>query len=76
MSDKKKIKVEICKKCSGLEVKALKGILKEKHFSTDCIGKCAKKYPELKGKVYGYIKGDFVVCDSQTEFLAKVEAIL
>ena len=74
MSDKKKkIKVRMCKKCSGFDVKMLKDVLKEKHYTTGCIDKCASKCPELKGKVYDYIKKDFVVCDTSEAFLTRIK---
>ena len=77
MGDKKdKKKVRVCKKCSGFDVKELKGLLDEKEYSTGCIGKCLKKKPKLEGKVYGYIDGEFEVCDTKEEFFAKIKAII
>ena len=72
MAEPKKVKV--CKKCSGFDVTELKGKVKAKDHTTGCIGRCLSKEPELKGKVYGYINGEFVVCETKDEFLAKVAA--
>lgn len=65
-------KVMVCKRCSGFDVEELKGKVKAKDCKTSCIGKCAGKFPELDGKVFGYLNGEFVVCDTKEEFLAKV----
>ena len=70
-------KVKVCKKCSGFDVTELKGLVKAKDHTTGCIGKCAGsgKFPELSGKVFGFLNGEFTVCDTKEEFLKKVEAI-
>ncbi|BCJ94061.1 hypothetical protein acsn021_16300 [Anaerocolumna cellulosilytica] len=68
--------VKVCKKCSGFDVEDLKDILKSKQFSTGCIHKCKKKCPELEGKVYGYIKGDFTVCEKKKDFFEKIKSLL
>ncbi len=70
MADVKKVKV--CKKCSGFDVGELKGKVKSKDYSTGCIGKCASKCPELSGKVYGFLNGEFVACDTKEEFFNKI----
>lgn len=68
-------KVKVCKKCSGFDVADLNGVVKSKDYSTGCIGQCAGKHPELGGKVYGYLNGEFVVCDTKDEFFAKIAAL-
>lgn len=68
-------KVKVCKKCSGFDVTELKGKVKVKDQSTGCIGKCSSKFPELAGKVYGFLNGEFVVCDTKEEFFAKIAEI-
>lgn len=70
MNDAKK--VEVCAYCSGFDVKELKGLVKAK---VGCIGKCAKKCPELQGKVYGFLNGVFTVCETKAAFLAKIAAL-
>lgn len=65
-------KVEICANCSGLDKNELKGRVKAK---IACIGKCSRKCPELSGKVYGFLNGEFTVCDTKEEFLAKIDAL-
>lgn len=65
-------KVRVCKKCSGLDVAELKGKVKTKDYSTGCIGKCAGKNPELEGKVFGFLNGEFTVCDTKEEFFEKI----
>lgn len=62
-------KVEVCAYCSGFEVTELKDKVKAK---IGCIGKCAKKNPELQGKVYGFLNGEFVVCDTKEAFFARI----
>ena len=66
-------KVRVCKKCSGFDVTELKDFVKVKDHSTGCIGKCQAKFPELHGKCYGFLNGEFTVCDTKDEFFAKVK---
>jgi hypothetical protein len=73
MAEPKKVKV--CKKCSGFDVEELKGKVKAKDYTTGCIGKCISKNPDLAGKVFGFLKGDFVVCDTKEEFFEKIAAL-
>ncbi|GHU69066.1 hypothetical protein FACS1894184_12390 [Clostridia bacterium] len=68
-------KVRVCKKCSGFDVAELKGQVKTKDYTTGCIGRCLGKEPELTGKVYGYLNGEFTVCDTKEEFFAKIAQI-
>ncbi len=65
-------RIEVCAYCSGFDVKELKGKVKVK---TGCIGKCSKKCPELAGKVYGFLNGEFIVCDTKEEFFAKMDEL-
>ena len=74
MAEPKKVKV--CKKCSGFDVTELKGIVKVKDHTTGCIGRCLSREPELKGKVYGFLNGEFTVCDTKDDFIDKVKAIV
>ena len=69
-------KVKVCAKCSGFDVTELKGKVKVKDHSTGCIGRCASKNPELQGKIFGFLNGNFTVCDTKEEFLAKVAEIV
>lgn len=71
MAEPKKVKV--CKKCSGFDVTELKGKVKTKDYSTGCIGKCVSKFPELEGKFYGFLNGEFTVCDTKEEFFTKID---
>ena len=68
-------KVRVCRRCSGFDVAELKGKIKVKDTSTGCIGKCASKEPELVGKVYGFLNGEFTVCDTKEEFFDKIAQI-
>ena len=68
-------KVRVCKKCSGFDVTELKGIVKVKDHTTGCIGRCLSNEPDLAGKVYGFLNGEFTVCDTKEVFLDKVKAI-
>ena len=68
--------VKVCKKCSGFDVLELKGKVKTKDYTTGCIGKCASKEPDLQGKVFGYLNGEFTVCDTKDEFFEKIAAIV
>lgn len=74
MAEPKKVKV--CKKCSGFDVTELKGKVKAKDHTTGCIGRCLNSHPELAGKVFGFLNGEFVVCDTKDEFLAKIAEIV
>ena len=65
-------KVRVCKKCSGFDVTELKGKVKSKDYTTGCIGECGK----YAGKVYGFLAGEFVVCDTKEEFFEKIAAIV
>ena len=65
-------KIEVCEYCSGVDVNALKAQYKIK---VGCIGKCARKNPALNGKVYGFLNGEFVVCDTQAQFAARLETL-
>lgn len=73
MAEQKKVRV--CKNCSGFDVTELKGKVKTKDYSTGCIGKCLSKNPELKGKFYGFLNGEFTVCDTKEEFFEKILAV-
>jgi hypothetical protein len=68
-------KVTICKKCSGLDVNELKERFGSKTFKIDCFHKCLREYPELKGKVYGLIRKNLVICDTKEEFFEKIESV-
>jgi hypothetical protein len=68
-------KIKVCKKCSGFDVNELKEKFTSKDYSIGCIHKCLNKNVELKGKVFGLIKGDFVVCNTKEEFFEKLENI-
>lgn len=74
MAEQKKVKV--CKRCSGFDVEELKGKVKTKDYTTGCIGKCSVKNPEITGKVYGFLNGEFTVCDTKEEFFEKVAAVV
>lgn len=67
-------KVRVCKNCPGFDVTELKGKVKSKDYTTGCISKCLSKNPELKGKFYGFLNGEFTVCDTKAEFFAKIAA--
>ena len=69
-------KVKACKRCSGFDVTELKGKVKAKDYTTGCIGKCAAKNPDLEGKVYGFLNGEFTVCDNKDEFFSKIAEIV
>ena len=73
MAEPKKLRV--CKKCSGFDVAELKGKIKAKDYTTGCISRCVSKNPELEGKVYGFIEGEFTVCDNKEDFFAKLEQL-
>jgi len=69
-------KVRVCKKCSGFDVIELKGIVKAKDHTTGCIGRCLSKEPELEGKCYGFLNGEFTVSDTKEEFFEKIKAVV
>jgi uncharacterized protein YdeI (YjbR/CyaY-like superfamily) len=65
-------KIEVCLYCSGFDVNELKNKVKVK---ISCIGKCSKKNPELNGKVYGFLNGEFTVCHTKEAFFAKIDEL-
>ena len=65
-------KVKVCKRCSGFDVKELKQHLGAKDYSIGCIGGCARKHPELSGKVFGLLNGKLTICDTKEEFFSKI----
>lgn len=68
--------VRICKKCSGIAPKDLKGVVDKKHRKTGCFGVCAKKHPELKGRVYVKVDGELMARDSKKKLVrALAEAV-
>lgn len=64
-------KVNVCKKCSGIDKEDLKGIVKVKDMRFGCIQQCAAN----EGKVFGYLSGELVVCDTKEQFLDRVKQI-
>jgi hypothetical protein len=66
-------KIKVCKNCSGFDVNELKGKFPSKDYSIGCIHKCLGKNLELKGKVFGLLKGELVVCDTKEEFFERIE---
>lgn len=69
-------KIKVCKRCSGFDVKELKDYIGAKEYSVGCIGKCARKCPELSGKVYGLINGELTVCNTKEEFFEAIKKIV
>lgn len=65
-------KVNICKKCSGIAKEDLKGIVKVKDMRIGCIQQCGAH----EGKVFGYLDGEMVVCETKEEFLEKVKQLV
>jgi hypothetical protein len=68
-------KVVVCKKCSGFDVSELSNIISKKDYKVSCIGKCAGRDPSLTGKVYGFLKGEFVVTETKEEFFNLISNI-
>ena len=52
------------------------GKVKAKDHTTGCIGRCVSKHPELAGKVYGFLNGEFTVCDTKEAFFAEIAKIV
>lgn len=69
-------KIKVCKRCSGFDVKELKGFAPAKEYAVGCIGKCARKCPELSGKVFGLINGELTVCNTKEDFFAEIKKII
>ncbi len=67
-----KTAIKFCKKCSGLKPKDLKGVIDGDAWSEGCFGACAKKHPELAGKVYARIGGKVVACKSKKKLIKKM----
>lgn len=64
-------KIEVCANCSGIGADRLRG---KGSVKVGCIGKCRAKFPELAGKVFGFVNGEFVVTDTEEAFLQAVDA--
>ncbi len=65
-------KIEVCGNCSGITVEEL---AKHGKAKIGCIGKCARKNPDIQGKVYGFLNGEFTICDTSEEFYEKVDQL-
>jgi uncharacterized protein YdeI (YjbR/CyaY-like superfamily) len=62
-------RIEVCQHCSGIDIDELKRHAKA---TVHCIAKCAKQNPDLVGKAFGFLNGQFTVCDTQEAFFEKV----
>lgn len=69
-------KIKVCKYCSGFDVKELKGFVPAKDYKVGCLGKCARKCPELSNKVFGLLNEKLVVCDTKEDFFAQIKNML
>ena len=67
--------VRVCRSCSNIDVKALRDKAGRKNCSFGCVGRCQERNPQLKGKVCGYINGEFVVCEKQSEFFERIDVL-
>jgi hypothetical protein len=67
-----KQKIKVCGKCSGFDVNELKGKIPLKYYRIGYIHKCLEKNADLKGKIFGLIKGELVVCNTKDEFFLKL----
>jgi hypothetical protein len=67
-------KIKVCKKCSGFDVSELEGKFSPKEYSIGCLQRCLcwDKNAEFKGKVFGLLEGELVVCDTKEEFFEKL----
>lgn len=72
MSKDDKVKVRICKKCSGVDVHEVKELVGKKHLDVGCIKECKNH----KGKSFGFLNGELIICDTKDEFMAKIKEIL
>jgi uncharacterized protein YdeI (YjbR/CyaY-like superfamily) len=67
-------RIEVCAYCSGVDVDELKRRANGK-VTVHCIAKCAKQNPDLVGKAFGFLNGEFTACDTQDEFFARIEGL-
>lgn len=67
-------RVRICKKCSGIAPKDLKGVVDKEQRKTGCFGVCAKKHPELRDKAYVKVGRELIVADSKKKLVRAVAA--
>ena len=65
-------RIEVCANCSGLDVVELK---KRAKPTIHCIAMCSKQNPDLVGKAFGFLNGEFTVCDTQEEFFERIEGL-
>lgn len=68
--------VRLCKKCSGIKAKDLKGAVDKEDVRCGCFGACRKKHPELKGRVYVRVRGGIVSAGSKKKLRRSVAEAL
>ena len=54
----------MCSRCSGVDISELKECLQD-NVKVGCIGECGQHV----GKSFGYIKGEFIIKNSNKEFI-------
>lgn len=68
-------KVKVCKHCSNFDINEIKAYAKgvDCKVKLDCIGKCSKKYPELKDKYFGLIDKKLIISDTKEDFFRQMK---
>lgn len=64
--------VKICKKCTGIKAKDLKGVIPKDAWKEGCVHACVKK-SERGERVFARIDGKLVVASSKTDLIAKIK---
>lgn len=64
--------VKICKKCSGIKPKDLKGVISKDVWKEGCIHACVKKSDRAE-RVLARIDGRLVVAASKKDLIAKIK---
>lgn len=64
--------VKICRKCSGIKPKDLKGVLPKDTWKEGCVHACVKK-SDRSDRVLARIDGKLVVASSKKDLIAKIK---
>ena len=62
--------IYVCNKCSNVNIDELKKVITADKLKIVCIAECWK----YKDKAYGYFDDDFVVKDTEEEFIEAAKA--
>jgi len=64
--------IYVCERCSNINIEELKKVIPASELKLTCIAECWK----YKDKAYGFFGDDFVVKDTEAEFIEAARAYL